>query len=78
MILELSENFANIALILSNSYRFWVNSNFFVRLFHPPQFIMIPPIYDFSKIFQPLPNIKPSYYYTVGRLRQKFTALETF
>ena len=39
MILELSEKFANIVLILLNSCRFWVNPNFFVRLFHPPQFI---------------------------------------
>ena len=42
MILELSVNFSNIALILLNC-RFWVNSNFFVKLFPPPPFIMTPP-----------------------------------
>ena len=40
MILKLSDNFSNIALILSNLRIFWVNSNFFLRLFHPLQFII--------------------------------------
>ena len=50
--LELSDNFSNIALILSNLCRFQVNSYFFVRLFHPPQFIIIP-----SQLFRP-PTIR--------------------
>ena len=61
MILELSDNFSNIALILLNSCRFWVDSNFFVKLFHPTQFTMTPPIYDFSKI-NPSQLFSPLYY----------------
>ena len=40
----------------------------FVRLFHSPQFIMTPPIYDFLKISQPLPFIQPPTTITVGRV----------
>ena len=53
MILKLSEPYSHIALILSNSCKFWVNSNFFVRHFHPPQFRLI---------------FSPPYYFTVGRV----------
>ena len=67
MILELSDNFSNIAIILSNSFRWAVNSNFIVRLFHPPQFIMTPlPIYIFQKFSNP-PTIEAPYDY-VGRV----------
>ena len=45
--MSISDNFSNIPLILSNSCRFWVNSDFFVSLFHPPPFIMT----DGTRIF---------------------------
>ena len=74
MILELSEKVSNIALILSNSCRFWVNSNFSVRLFHPPQFIMTPPQFMiFQKFSNPSQLFRPPYYY--GRESRKLIKL---
>ena len=47
------QNVSQTALILSNLCRFWVNSNFFVRLFHPPQFNMTPQFMIFQKFSNP-------------------------
>ena len=52
-------SFAKIALILSNSCRFCVNTNFFVGLFHPHQFIMTPQFMIFQKISNPFQLFSP-------------------
>ena len=55
--------FSHVALILSNSCRLWVKSNFFVRLFHPPQFITTPQFMNFPKFSYPSQVLSPLYYY---------------
>ena len=61
--------FSHVALILSNSCGFWANLNFFVRLFHPPQFIMI-----FQKFSNPFQLFRPPYYY--GRESKRSRVLQ--
>ena len=65
------ETFRNVALILSNSCRFWVYSNFIFEDFIPPTQLIMTPQFMISQRFSHASQLlsPPPHFITVGRVR---------